>query len=841
MQISKNWLNDYVDLEDLSAGDFSGLITTRVAEVDRLEQAGEPVGEAIVGYLKKVTPHPTKPQLKVVRVAIGTGEVDVVCGAPNCVEGILAAYLPVGAKVCRADAQSPTELELVTEREIGGVKSQGMLASERELGLTGDHGGIFTIEGSAKLEPGTALSKVVGQVDSIIVIDNKSLTHRPDLWGHFGFAREIAALLERPLKQNPDLFADVEEAGAKQLLRLGRNGVAGFEIEISPESKCKRFSGIEIDGVSIVPSPLWLRRRLFSIGAGVRNLPVDLSNYVMHDIGQPNHAYDVSLITGRKITIRQAKAGERFVSLDDVERTLSPEDVVIADSKKVVGLGGVIGGRDSSICETTTRIFLESANFDPVLIRTTAKRHQLRTDASNRFEKSPSPFATPLALHRYLEILSSLQSQVHVVSMVSDNFPLRPSRVVIPLRYSFLRKRLGAPLNDKQCGDLLRRLHFELTPQSADEVQVTVPYFRASRDVTLPEDLVEEVGRTLGYENIPERAPLIESSALRTDPRRDLEHQIRDLLSAIGFSEIYNYSFTDPRRTLNCGYSTENAIKILNPIDSNQEYLRTSLVPGLIEVLSRNTRHSAHQLLFELGRSYEREPRESHQKLKLRPVYRNVPAFERRLLGVAILLDRPEAQLSESLIPSLSAGVGFYQLANVIQRIVRLVSNERAEFFTEGSARKWMHPNRWAYIRVGKQVIGEIAEIMPGVVEFATGRGVIAELDIELLLETKPQTMLFSSFPKYPESYFELSVVMPEHRAYAELEQIIHRSVDSSFLRGIEVLSVYQGPPLEKGEKSISVRLSFCAPDHTLAGEELTAIQGRLTEEIRRSEFSLRS
>jgi len=321
-----------------------------------------PLANAVCALVKKVTPHPVKAHLKIATVDIGGTEVQVVCGAPNCREGMLSAYVPCGAKVITPGAAAGEEQKyvLVEEREISGVRSSGTLVSEAELGLSGEHLGVIELTAQMLREadaagamsanelcPGAQLALFLGAPDTILEIDNKSLTHRPDLWSHFGFAREISAILQKPRKLDADRFADDDEQGARMLAALG-SGKSDFSISIAPGCGCRRFAALELTNLKTVTSPLWMRRRLFAVGAGVRNLIVDLSNYVMHDIGQPNHTYDANKLHGFVVYVRLAREGEQFLGLDNETRTLAAEDIVIADQEGSVALGGVIGGGPSA-------------------------------------------------------------------------------------------------------------------------------------------------------------------------------------------------------------------------------------------------------------------------------------------------------------------------------------------------------------------------------------------------------------------------------------------------------------------------------------------------------------
>ncbi len=846
MRVSKSWLNDYVDCAELTSEQFYELITTKVAEVDAVIAAGELAGAAVVARVKSVKAHPGRDTLKVVEVELGGKTATVVCGAPNCVEGMLTAYLAPGAKVADPATGAVRDVEA---REIAGVKSEGILVSEAELGLTGDHSGLIVFGDDAV--PGKSVTPLVGEPDTILEIDNKSLTHRPDLWCHLGFARELSAILGKKLKTSPDRWADDVESGAKLLAALG-SGKSKFTIKVEAATKSKRFTAIEIDGVKVEKSPLWLRRRLSSVGGGVRNLLVDLSNYVMHDIGQPNHVYDAEMLKGTTVTTRMAKASEKFTGLDGVERELTVEDVVIADEERAVALGGVMGGQASSVNDGTKKLLLEAAHFDPVVIRLTTKRHAVRTDASNRFEKSRSPYSPPLALHRYTELLCQLQPGAKISSAVTEDFVERPKTVVVSASCEYIRGRLDEKITDAEIKGILTSLGFGLTEKGADAFEVTVPYERAARDISIQDDLVEEVGRIYGYGNITEVSPRIQSLPQEMNPVTDLETRVRDRLSGIGFSEVYLYSFMSDEKATRLGYDTSKSVQMLNSIDSNSDRVRTTLVPGLIEAVERNARYSESAYLFEIGRGYRTERDAAHEARGI-PVLAKAAAHERRLLALTVMSGRDEKGRAKAFEVPAEVGAEFYAAAAVVRRVVDLVTRSKVELSPvvdagavsdEGNyaaCKKWMHPYRAATISVDGLKVGVVAELNPTMGFELKHRAAVAEIDLQLLLSVAKGVTLFKPLPKFPDSFFEMSVVMPERAPYRTLESLLETSVEKSVLRRVELLDVYQGAPLKADEKSVSVRLVFGADDRTLAGDEITAMQNALLKAVEGKEgFGLR-
>ena len=849
MRISVEWLNDYVECADLSGADLADLMTNRIAEVDAIETVAAPVLGARVAYIKSVAAHPTREGLKLAAVSVGDAELEVVCGAPNCAAGMFSAFVPAGQSICAGPAG---ETLIVEAKSIGGVSSAGVLASEAELGLTLDHSGIIALNSDCPLSPGSPLAEAVGAADTVIVVDNKSLTHRPDLWSHYGFAREISAVLGRPLQIAGDLWADDDEQGA-MLFRELSSGEPEFLIEIETGCGCRRFAGLEIAGVRPAQSPLWLRRRLFAVGAGVRNVLVDLSNYVMHDLGQPNHTYDADRLQGGVISARSARQGETLLCLDGTERSLTSADMVIADRAGPVALAGVMGGEPTSVCDSTKRLLLEAANFDPTLVRLMTKRHQLRTDASNRFEKSLSPFGVPLAIQRYAELLLSLNPGAHLHGRVIDTFIERPSPVKVLVSCEYIRDRLDPRLTDEQIRSVLTSLNFRLQEQG-ESLAVAVPYYRATRDISIAEDLVEEVGRIYGYDMIEETAPTIFSEAVRSEKLLEAEGRARDLLCAMGFAEVYNYSFMNGDEAACLGYETARAVRILNPIDVSTEFVRTTAVPGMIRLLAKNASHSDDVALFEVARSYEQLDRLPASDSKAAAgQYR-----ESRLICIGAVAPREEQGVYGVSTPPVPDGYGFYSLAAAAKRTLAICSNGSVEISRlapencerDGAQcssnqtpdfRQWMHPHRAALLSISGTVVGVVAEVRPEFSGGVNGRLIISEIDLAKALSADTREKAFQALPRFPYSFFEMSVVMPERTEFSELRSLLYSNVSDGLLKGLEVVAVYRGAPLNDGQKSVSVKLSLGAEDRTLSGVELTGIQEQLIKAVETSRFSLRT
>ena len=477
-------------------------------------------------------------------------------------------YVPLGKKV------------------IQGVESDGMLLSGFEAGLNEDNSGIYELAERRRLP----------SADAIIEIDNKSLTHRPDLWGHFGMAREISAITGKKLVDpvKPSLVP---------------SGDAPVRIEIEDLELCPRYSALVFDNVTVAPSPLWLQYRLTAIGLNPINNIVDLTNYLMAELAQPMHAFDRAKLRGATIFARPARPGERITALNDTAYELSPSNLVIADEGGPIAIAGVIGGADSAISETTTSIVLESANFQASSVRKTSSALKLRTDASMRFEKAQDPANTTRALARAVELLQQLSPGIRLVGGLADC--ARPPRLIPPvtLPLDWLALKLGRSMEAAEVRRILEALEFGVEETEPRAFSVRIPSWRATKDIAMAEDLVEEVGRMIGYDSIPPKPPLIAATVPPEDPRRGFLRRVKSAVALQGFTEVSNYSFVSEEQVRRFGMLPEDHVRVLNPIAADQSLMRLSLIPGICANLEENSKNFGSFRLFEVGHEIHKRGR----------------------------------------------------------------------------------------------------------------------------------------------------------------------------------------------------------------------------------------
>jgi len=748
---------------DVPARELMRLITTKTAECEGIEEVGAALENASVARVLSVEPMGEGHNRKAVVETARFGTKTLVCGAPNCRPGMLTAYIAAGVKT------------------IDGVESDGMLASARELGITQDHSGIVEL----------ATEELLAS-DTVIEVDNKSLTHRPDLWGHHGMAREVAAITQRPLRDP---------------VRLGllpaMPGVIGVEIE--DLALCPRYSALVFENVTVQPSPLWLQYRLEAIGLNAINNIVDVTNFVMAELAQPMHAFDADRLRGDTIFVRSARAGERITALNNEKYDLAPSNLVIADAGGPVAIAGVIGGLDSSIGEGTKRIVLESANFQAASVRKTSVALKLRTDASMRFEKSQDPLNTVRGLARAVELLQQVSPGIRLVGGVSDRKAELKEPAPIEVTVEWLNRKLGRTVSAGAVRGIFQSLEFGVRETAPGRFAVTVPSWRATKDISIKDDLLEEVGRMIGYESITPQAPLIAAVVPPASPSRLYYRRVRNLAAAQGFTEVYNYSFVSDEMIAPFGFATGEHIRVTNPIASDQTMLRGSLLPAIRKNILENSRRLDAFRLFEIGR--EIHPRQGG--LPEETPHLAAAMYERQGDG--------QAQLFE-----------LKRLAECLMRGCEV---------RPAAARTFEHPERAAIVGWRGQEIGRLFELHPAL--GIEGRAAVMDLDLAALERLDSGDMRYRPLRRFPTSAFDLSVVANLREPAGEIERRM-AAAGGADLAAIEFVREYTGAPLPEGRKSVSYRLTAGSADHTLSSEEVAAIRSRVIEALQREGFELR-
>lgn len=793
MRISYRWLCRHVDLSHLSPKQVAELLTRHVAEVEGVEPFAPALEGVRVGLVLERQPHPNADRLGFCRVELGEGEpLGIVCGAPNVAGGQKVAVATVGTRL-------PGGLE-IKRAKIRDVASEGMICSERELGLSDEHEGIWVLPADAPL--GRPVAEAFGGPDAVIVVDNKAVTHRPDLWGHRGLARELAALLDLPL-----LPLD---------LSLPPTG-AGPAFPVTVQSpNCRRFFALPIDGVKAEPSPDWLRLLLLAAGQRPIDCLVDLSNFVMLDLGQPNHLFDRRAVEGG-IVVRQAAPGETLVTLDGTERRLDPVDLLICSTRQPVALAGIMGGEASKVAGDSQSLLLEVANFDAATIRRSSARLGLRTEASSRFEKSLDPALPEEAAAHLVRLLAGLQPSLQLPSPPTDVGDWRRETPRIRLRPQRVRGLLGVDLDDDRIAAVLGRLRFGVDRGADGEAWwVTVPSDRATKDISLEEDLIEEVGRFQGYDAIPEQPLLAALAPALPDRRQALIASAQDFLAgAPAFHEVLSYSFIDEQLASRLGLDAEPHSQVVNAVAAGLARLRRDVAPSLLGHLARNLRLEADLRLFEVGKGSR--PEWVDAKGKPGEVEQLAMAWAQAGGPPAGAWEGRHAALKgvvEALLCQLGAGLPRWQACR-----------------PEGRP-PWGHPARAAEAWLGDTVVATLVDLDPAAARRLDLEAdvALAWLDVATLAALPAAPPSYRPIPRFPGVKLDVAIAAPPELAQEAVAAAIAKAGRSQLAASI-LFDVY-APQAQGGRRSLAYHLLLQAADGTLTDDDAARFLGRLEREL---------
>jgi phenylalanyl-tRNA synthetase beta chain len=773
------WLRELVDLPDdpeavASALDLLGI---EVESIDRLEL---PFTGVVVAQVLEVAQHPDADRLRVVTIDHGGKQSTVVCGAWNFDEGDIVAYAPPGSRLAGG-------LD-VGEREIRGIVSPGMICSERELGLGDDAEGIMLIDES-EAAVGSDLAQAVPLPD--VVFDVSITSNRPDLMSMYGLARDLAAHFQTTAHLPED--NEVESAGE-----------ATVTVRVEAPERCPRFTAREIHGVTVGPSPLWMRTRLRSVGVRPISNVVDVTNYVMLEVGQPLHAFDLGRVGGRTVVVRTATDGEPMTTLDGEERALRPADLVIADERRPIGLAGVMGGLDSEVSTDTSDVLLEAAHFEASGVLFTGKHHGLRTEASARFERGVDPELPPLASERATALLVRHCGGTAVGDLIDERFgDIAP--VVVSLASSEVERLLGVAVSGDDIRDILERLGFAV--DGADPMIVSVPSYRP--DVSRPADLVEEVARLYGLDRIPERLPKGPGQGLpAAEQTRRLARQV---MVGAGFFEALSFDFVAPTDVEAFGFDDRRSrpLRVRNPLSDEQAYLRTSLVPGLLGGLRANVmRNVDPQPLFEVGSVFL----ESDGELPDQP---HLIAF--------VAMGAAPGQPGE---PPRSRDAR--DAAGVLETLLAAFG---VPYVLEPAVLPGLHPQRGARVVVEGSVVGFVGEIHPDVAAGWGLKGRVGVGEIELGALARRGTRIFRAPSAMPPLVVDLAFDLADDVPASRVVDVV-RSAAGPLLEEVVVFDVFSGPPLDQGRRSLALRLTFRDPTRTLTDDDLVPARGAIAAAV---------
>lgn len=782
MLLSKKWLNQYIDVSDMSGETLGDLITKNGIEVESVTNRAEGLSGLVVGHVLSREPHPEADKLNVTTVDIGADEpVQIVCGAPNVAAGQFVIVAKVGARLPGIK---------IKKAKLRGVESHGMICSLEELGFEkkqireDEQDGIHTFREDVLV--GADVLDLLGLDDEVIEL---GLTpNRSDCLSLYGIIHEVAAILERPYT--------LPEA------TIETNVSPAVHVTLETEN-CTFYAAREIDGVTITDSPQWLKNVLIAEGVRPINNVVDVTNYVMLELGQPLHAFDATKL-GTNITVRQARDGETMETLDDTERTLDASMMVITDGTSPVAIAGVMGGANTEVDATTSRIVLESAYFHPASVRKTSRTLGLRSDSSARFEKGVDPERIRLALDRAAQLIVDVSGGT--ISDMTTAGETESNARTIDVSVDYINHRLGMSLERETIVHILERLG--LTIEGETTLTVHVPSRRP--DLEVPADITEEVARLYGYDSLPSTLP--PSSLKGYLPEQNvLRRRIRNVLQGTGLSQAITYSLTSPAHATRFGGTRHELVALSMPMSEERSVLRTSLVPGLLEAARYNTaRQQTNVALYEVGRVYLEEGE-------------TLPRETERVAGVLTGLWL-EHRSQATRIP-----VDYFVAKGIVET---LFAQLRVAVTFEAAQVSDMHPGRTAHILVDGTVVGYVGQVHPGLSKevFGLKEVYVYELDVAALATT--DTLLYTDVPRYPSITRDLALVLHRDVPAGLVEQTIRQSA-GPLLSGLTLFDVYTGENVGADEKSIAFSLTYQDPTRTLQDEEVTASYEQIKEAVK--------
>ncbi len=781
MLISMNWISEFTDLSGISLKELIGRFTLSTAEVEDIYEYGTKIKDVVVGKIIEINDHPNSKKLHLVKVDIGTEVVGCVCGAPNVFVGAVVPFAKLGGQV--------GDLE-IKEAKIAGEISHGMCCSEKELGISEDHSGLMILEDIYPL--GTDIKSFMQLDDTVFEVDNKSLTNRPDLWGHYGIAREIAVLTKRELKP-----LDVVDTGLYQNL-------PGIDVKVENVDKCYRYSCITIGNITEKKAPINMRIRLSYCGMRPINLLADLTNYLMMELGQPMHAFDNQKVS--KIRVKTYPETVDFLTLDSVARKVDSETLLICDEQEPVAIAGIMGGELSEITEETNSVLLESANFDGVSVRKSATRLGLRTDASSRYEKIIDPELTVSAIGRFVKLLQEIDPGVQVTSSLTDEYVKHYETITIEFDKAYVDKYTGIDISSDQIEETLVALGFGLS-RNGDEFSVVVPSWRATKDVTMKADIIEEITRIYGYDNFEIQSTKSFLTPIRHDVARDNEYRMKQILSErYAMNEVHSYIWYESKTNKELGIVTEPNIRIINSVTAENDTIRSTMVPSLLGFVAKNADTYPEMGMYEIGRVAD-------------GIREDGLCNERKHLTIAIA----SKKLSDKEI--------YFKCKEIIEQLIAAIKNVVPTYGLKEELAKYnyVHPVNSASILVKGEEIGFFSVINPKIKNKIDKKlnVAFAEIDVETLESIAAEGLRYSEVSKYPGVTIDLSLLADKALRFENIISYV-KEYNCEYLQGYRLVDIFEDEKLLPGKKSVTVRFEFGSKERTLEGQEIQTMVDEL-------------
>ena len=814
MKLSYNLLKQYVALpEDLSMEQLAYDLTMRTVEVEGTADLAKQYERIVVGKIKTISPHPDADRLRVVQVDLGEeGVRQIVCGGSNLIEDhFVVVTLPGSFAVWHGEGE-PVQIK---EAKLRGVDSYGMIAGAAEIGLEA----LFStsaphhivdlteedIDREVELTPGMPIAEALDLNDQIVEIENKSITNRPDLWGHYGIARELSAIYHVALKPMDE---------------VQKEDVAAYPLTLKHPELCGRMLAAKYIGVDSRKAPLWMRVLLMKCEIRPINALVDMTNYAMMVYGQPMHAYDAEHVEGGLIA-RRAEEGEALEILDGKQLILCTDDLVIADHKKALGLAGAMGGKHDSISEETKETVLEIANFKPETIRKTAQKYAIRTEASSRNEKGIDAQRMDPTFGLWQKLMQAIFPKARLVAFSEEQKHVT-KKAEVKVTCEWLSRRLGRSLSVEEINGMLEPLGFTISLVDKKEKEqmliVTAPTWRSTGDISLPDDILEEVARMIGYENFTLIPPKVTLTGALHQTQMDLERRIREALAfSFGFQEILSYPWVKDEYADLCGMNQEEMLRLEQAPAPNQTTLRTSHVPNVIEAIVKNVRFYDAFRLFELGQVYcvgAQSPSTPDEVL---------PKMHRELVG-AMVGDHPEEL--------------FYTIKGVLEALGQAVQTDTLSF-SRDERPYWADREAWLTVMARGEAIGVMGLLSTRTKARADIKyrdACLFVLDVEKLRAFDSRTNSFSALPQYPHVFQDLSLLVREDTTWKQMKKAIGKRAVS-----IAFVDEYRGKQIPEGYKSVTLRVELASEEGTLTAEEIRAHMKEIRDALADAGATLRA
>ncbi len=787
MYISLNWIRDYVNLDGIDLKKLINQFTLSCAEVEGYEVKGENVSGVITARIEKIENHPNSKKLHLLKVNTGKEILDIVCGAPNVAEGIIVPLATIGANVNGIT---------ISKAVVAGYESMGMCCSAKELGFSDDNSGLYVFDEGTPI--GVDIKSILDIDDVVFEVDNKSLTNRPDMWGHYGIAREIAAITHREL-QPLDVYRD----------KFGENNL---DVQVYTD-KCYRYTSATISNISSKVSPINMQIRLYYTGMRDINFLADITNYVMLELGQPMHAFDNDIV--KNIQVRELDETTKFQTLDGVERNLPVGTMVIETNNTPVAIAGVMGGMNSEITDNTSSVLVESACFDGAKVRRTALDIGLRTEASARYEKMLDTNLTEIALRRYIKLIKNFDQGAIITSSMADITRYVYPKYDIEITKEYIDRYVGMELSEKTILDILESLEFKVIKVSEGKYIVQVPSYRMTKDIRGKADLVEEITRIFGYDNIVPASTKMDVKPVQQDRIVELDYDVKYALATrYNFSEVHTYIWNDAETNATLGIHPKSVMRIVNSLQKDNDQIRSTIIPSLLKVVMDNKNDYADELsVFEIGR-----------------VVANLQ--ENGLVDETASLGMVRASKA-------SYGTILNQLKEAVQYIFSNVVKAKIEFVKTDIEDELICPVNYYKIMSGTTYLGYIGLVNPKVARTIDNKINIAvcELNFTKVAALDEIEYKFERVSKYMGTELDFNFEIPAGMQYSDVERIAY-GMQSTLNYKVSLTNIYARE--DSDIKNYTLHYSVNAADHTITGEEIETFHTAVIDNFKSHNINLK-